>query len=227
MRYSNLYSRLTNYQFSGTNHPPKVSGLWVLTGFLVFIIVEKIFSNEGCHEDENAIQELENNNSLNPVASEKRKIITPNGENYTNGDPYDLRQKSKNGYQNGFAQNGVKEKFAMANGNVVPKEGKKKHISGYLNLLANCIDNFTHGLAVGGSFLISFRLGVLTTFAILVHEIPHEIGDFAILLKSGFNRWDAAKAQLMTAFGGIAGALTAVLFSGNGIGKNLFGRLVS
>lgn len=64
----------------------------------------------------------------------------------------------------------------------------KKKITGYLNLFANCIDNFIHGLAVASSFLTSFKLGITTVFAILVHEIPHEIGDFAILLNSGFSR---------------------------------------
>lgn len=93
-----------------------------------------------------------------------------------------------------------------------------KTFPGYLNLTMNFLDNFTHGLSVGGSFLISFRVGVLSTFAILVHEIPHEVGDFAILLRSGFSRWDAARAQLLTAGGGIVGALTAVFFSG-GLGK--------
>ncbi|XP_052752828.1 zinc transporter ZIP13 homolog [Galleria mellonella] len=90
----------------------------------------------------------------------------------------------------------------------------KKHVAGYLNLMANSIDNFTHGLAVGGSFLVGFRVGLLTTFAILVHEIPHEVGDFAILLKSGFSRWEAAKAQLATASAGLVGAMTAVICSG-------------
>ncbi|XP_012538037.1 zinc transporter ZIP13 homolog [Monomorium pharaonis] len=90
-----------------------------------------------------------------------------------------------------------------------------KAFPGYLNLLMNFLDNFTHGLSVGGSFLISFRVGALSTFTILVHEIPHEVGDFAILLRSGFNRWDAARAQLITASGGIVGALAAVSFSSN------------
>ncbi|CAH0401577.1 unnamed protein product [Chilo suppressalis] len=94
------------------------------------------------------------------------------------------------------------------------EKSDKKDVAGYLNLMANSIDNFTHGLAVGGSFLVGFRVGVLTTFAILVHEIPHEVGDFAILLKSGFSRWEAAKAQLATASAGLIGAMTAVIFSG-------------
>jgi zinc transporter 13 len=98
---------------------------------------------------------------------------------------------------------------------------RSKYVAGYLNLIANSVDNFTHGLAIGGSFLVSFRLGFLTTFAILVHEIPHEIGDFAILLRSGFNRWDAAKAQLITATGGIFGAFVAVIFSGDAVGNEL------
>lgn len=87
-------------------------------------------------------------------------------------------------------------------------------MSGYLNLMANSIDNFTHGLAVGGSFLISMRVGLLTTFAILIHEIPHEVGDFAILLRAGFSKWDATKAQLYTSTAGLVGALTAITCSG-------------
>jgi len=91
------------------------------------------------------------------------------------------------------------------------REKENKKIVGYLNLLANCTDNLLHGLAVGTSFLSSFRLGLTTTAAILLHEIPHEFGDFAILLKSGFDRWEAAKAQMSTALVGLLGALLALL----------------
>merc|ERR1712013_572541 len=66
------------------------------------------------------------------------------------------------------------------------------------------------GLAVASSFLTSFKMGLITTFAILVHEIPHEIGDFAILLRSGFSRWEAGKAQIGTASVGLFGALVAL-----------------
>jgi len=92
------------------------------------------------------------------------------------------------------------------------REKENKKIVGYLNLLANCTDNLLHGLAVGSSFLSSSRLGITTTAAILLHEIPHEFGDFAILLKSGFDRWEAARAQISTALVGLLGALVALAF---------------
>ncbi|KAK2172566.1 hypothetical protein NP493_941g00000 [Ridgeia piscesae] len=89
----------------------------------------------------------------------------------------------------------------------------KQHIKtcGWLNLFANVVDNFTHGLAVAGSYSVGTKTGILTTMAILLHELPHEVGDFAILLRSGFDRWQAAKAQLITASGALIGALAALI----------------
>ena len=58
-------------------------------------------------------------------------------------------------------------------------------MSAYLNLVADCSHNFTDGLAIGASFLVNRNVGLITTLTILLHEVPHEIGDFAILVKSG------------------------------------------
>lgn len=49
----------------------------------------------------------------------------------------------------------------------------------------------------------------------MVHEIPHEIGDFAILLRAEFDRWTAVKAQLLTSVGGMIGATVALACSGS------------
>ena len=86
------------------------------------------------------------------------------------------------------------------------------NITGYLNLLANGFDNFTHGMSVGASFLVSYKVGCLTTLAITIHEIPHEIVDYVILLRSGFACWNAFRAQLSISLVTILGALTVVYF---------------
>lgn len=92
-----------------------------------------------------------------------------------------------------------------------PHVKQKTSITGYLNILANGFDNLTHGLAVGASFLVSVRMGFLTTMAIAIHEIPHEIADFAILVKSGFTKWEAVRAQVSIAFVTVLGALAILL----------------
>lgn len=82
--------------------------------------------------------------------------------------------------------------------------------AGYLSLIANGFDNFTHGLAIGASFLVSSKVGFLTAFVIFIHEIPHEICDYAILVNSGFTRWDAVKAQSSVSLFGILGTATSL-----------------
>ena len=51
---------------------------------------------------------------------------------------------------------------------------------------------------------------MLTTFAIIIHEVPHEFGDFAILINNGFSKWEAMKAQMSTASIGILGCVVAL-----------------
>lgn len=182
-------------------HPSLSCGLWVLVGMLAFIIVEKVFSN------------LQEPLELKPKIIVKyitTTTTTTKANGYKNHRCDNDRQI--NGKVPEYCTNN-NTKFPHNNHDQEVIETKKHyHISGYLNLMANSIDNFTHGLAIGGSFCISFKIGVLSTFAILVHEIPHEVGDFAILLKSGFSRWDAAKAQICTATAGIMGSMIAVVF---------------
>ena len=79
--------------------------------------------------------------------------------------------------------------------------------------MANFIDNLIHGAAIGEGFAVSSLVGMTTFAAIVIHEIPHEMGDFAILLRSGFDRWQATRAQLVTCLGGIFGASIALYYS--------------
>lgn len=86
-------------------------------------------------------------------------------------------------------------------------------VSGYLNLAADFTHNFTDGLAIGASYLAGNSIGVITTITILLHEVPHEIGDFAILIKSGCSKRKAMALQLLTAVGALSGTVIALLGS--------------
>jgi len=68
-------------------------------------------------------------------------------------------------------------------------------IAGYLNLVADFLHNFTDGLAIGASYMAGNNIGYITTFTILLHEIPHEIGDFAILVQSGYSKRKVNKCK--------------------------------
>jgi len=84
------------------------------------------------------------------------------------------------------------------------------HPVGRLVLISDGFHNFVDGLAIGAAFIVSPAIGIATTLAIALHEIPQEIGDFALLLHAGYGR---AKALLVNFLSGlIALAGTAVAF---------------
>ena len=86
-----------------------------------------------------------------------------------------------------------------------------KRVSGILNLISDASHNFTDGLALSASFFQSIQLGISTTVAILIHEIPHEIGDYAILIQSGMSHKKAIMMQFFTAVGAFMGTTLGVL----------------
>ncbi|EGD81684.1 SLC39A4 protein [Salpingoeca rosetta] len=81
--------------------------------------------------------------------------------------------------------------------------------TGWLILLGDAIHNFVDGLALGTAFSASTTVGISTTIAILLHEVPHEIGDFAVLLDSGFSVKRALVynffSQMTAILGGVIG----------------------
>lgn len=89
-------------------------------------------------------------------------------------------------------------------------------MSAYLNLAADFAHNFTDGLAIGASYLAGRGVGLVTTLTILLHEVPHEIGDFAILVQSGFSKKRAMYLQLGTAVGAMAGTACGLFLQGVG-----------
>lgn len=83
-------------------------------------------------------------------------------------------------------------------------------LSAYLNLIADFTHNITDGLAISSSFYASPTLGATTTVAVFFHEIPHEVGDFALLIQSGFSKKRAMGAQFVTALGAFLGTFLGI-----------------
>lgn len=83
----------------------------------------------------------------------------------------------------------------------------------YLILLADGIHNFIGGLAIGASFIVSPEVGVVTWLAAAAHEIPQELGDFAILIRGGWGRYQALAANFVSAATIVPGALLAYFLS--------------
>ncbi len=87
------------------------------------------------------------------------------------------------------------------------------HAVVYLTIAGDALHNFIDGLVIAGSFLVSPALGVATSLAVIFHEIPHELGNFAVLVHGG---WTAKKALLynfLSSFAAFAGAIVVLIFA--------------
>ncbi|MCX5695460.1 MAG: ZIP family metal transporter [Candidatus Omnitrophica bacterium] len=87
------------------------------------------------------------------------------------------------------------------------------HAFTYLNLFGEAFHNFIDGIAIAASFIISFKLGLATTLAIILHEIPKELGNFGVLIYGGFSRNKALLYNFISALAAVIGALVGYFIS--------------
>lgn len=81
--------------------------------------------------------------------------------------------------------------------------------AGKLILIGDGIHNLTDGVLIAAAFLTDIQLGVVTSIAVIAHEIPQEVGDFAILLHSGYGRGKAFVYNLLSSLTSIIGGMVA------------------
>ena len=85
------------------------------------------------------------------------------------------------------------------------------HPVGYMNLLADGIHNFIDGMIIGAAYLTSLRVGIATTIAVAMHELPQEISDFGVLLHAGFSKKKALIFNFLSALLAILGTVLILL----------------
>ena len=108
----------------------------------------------------------------------------------------------------------ILEKFLYWHHHHTEHEHEEVHSFTYLNMIGDAIHNFLDGAVIAISFMNSTALGIVTTIAIIAHEIPQEIADFSILIYGGFSRAKALVYNFLTALTAVIGALAAYFYSG-------------
>lgn len=164
-------------------------GFWVLFGIIAFLMVEKFVrlvkgEHSHSHSHSHSPAEVKNKTGEEKKGKDKEKKTSRN----------DSIEKVTKGTET--------------------EGGGDIKVAGYLNLAADFTHNFTDGLAIGASYLAGKNIGIVTTVTILLHEVPHEIGDFAILIQSGCSKKKAIFLQLTTAIGALTGTLVSLLAEG-------------
>ncbi|KAL3990762.1 ZIP Zinc transporter family protein [Acanthocheilonema viteae] len=188
-----------SHSHGGSHGPHDMTvGSYVLAGILTFLTIEKIvriLRNEKmlhCHSHNNGL-----------LSSNDKKI-----RRRSKGAKTNKKKKSdvSSAEESLHSCSDEERKHLIAKTN----DETRFKVAAYLNMAADFSHNFTDGLAIGASFLAGATVGIVTTITVLVHEIPHEIGDFAILVQSGFNKKKAMLVQLLTALGALAGCVLSL-----------------
>ncbi len=81
--------------------------------------------------------------------------------------------------------------------------------SGMMIMVGDTFHNFVDGILIAAAFMIDIKLGAVTALAIIAHEIPQEVGDFLILLHSGYSKKQALLFNLLSSFAAVIGGLVA------------------
>lgn len=90
----------------------------------------------------------------------------------------------------------------------------KVHTFAYMNLVGDGVHNFMDGLIIAASFVTNIPLGITTTLAVALHEIPQEISDFGVLIYGGFKKTKALLFNFISALIAVLGGVTGFYASG-------------
>jgi len=107
------------------------------------------------------------------------------------------------------------EKFVHWHHCHTPTTDNHPHHLEVMNLVGDGVHNLLDGLIIAGSFLASIPTGIATTLAVILHEVPQEIGDFGVLVYSGVSKAKALLLNFLSALLAVAGAVIGLAIGSN------------
>merc|ERR1719466_454093 len=149
---------------------------------------------------------------------------------HSHGGEQEMIDKAEEGGEKGDEHNHHQEDVLVNSGaHSHAPQGDPKNITGETNIstvawmvvVGDGFHNFSDGLAVGAAFSASISSGVSTTIAIFCHELPHELGDFAVLLKAGMTIRQAITYNLVGAVLSYVGLAIGILAGTNELGRHV------
>lgn len=105
----------------------------------------------------------------------------------------------------------VMEKFIHWRHCHIPTSKKHPHHLAFMNLIGDAFHNLIDGMIIGGSYLAGIQVGIATTVAVMLHEIPQEIGDFGVLLYAGFSKMKALLFNFLSAMVAVLGVILSLV----------------
>jgi len=153
------------------------------------------------------------------IKTERLKAIFSAGALFGDAFIHIFPEIGKNGfsiYSSLFVLSGIGlffviEKFIHWQHCHMPITEEHAHPFAYMNLIGDGLHNFIDGSIIAASFLVNTPLGIATTLAVILHEIPQEIGDFGVLLHGGFSKGKALGLNFLTALTAIIGAVITLI----------------
>jgi zinc and cadmium transporter len=165
----------------------------VLFGILLFFTLEKLVIWRHCHGDHcevHAVHTEENCPDTHPIV----KSVATGLEHSSAGLQTKYRAASR------------------ASNSIVKPVRNHEHDhgrSGMMIMIGDTFHNFVDGILIASAFMVDVKVGIVTSIAIIAHEIPQEVGDFLILLHSGYSKKQAFAFNLVSSFATVVGGTIA------------------
>jgi zinc and cadmium transporter len=167
----------------------------VLFGILLFFALEKLVIWRHCHGDHCEVHAVhteadcpENMPAKNPAIETPALVLSEPSTKY---------RAASGGMQNARAV-----KSAHSHDHAHER-------SGMMIMIGDTFHNFVDGILIASAFMVDVKVGIVTSIAIIAHEIPQEVGDFLILLHSGYSKKQAFLFNLVSSFATLVGGVAA------------------
>uniref|UniRef100_A0A182SX42 Uncharacterized protein n=1 Tax=Anopheles maculatus TaxID=74869 RepID=A0A182SX42_9DIPT len=194
----------------GHDHSAETRAMWLClcafgTAFFMYSLemILPLFRDGDAHSH-HGHSHAPSSNRVEPRTTQPQVQVMPTGNNHHThrGDDIELDMTD-----------GAKDKEAKT---MLQKKGARKPMAAvaFMVILGDGLHNITDGLAIGAAFAVDPVTGLATSFAILCHELPHELGDFALLLQTGVSIRRAIFLNIVSSVLSFVGMAVGLLLTG-------------